>query len=158
VPTYRWLSRQDEALCLCINQASRLHELRILFRAVSRLGDGIFWYALMVGLLVTQREAAAQPVLQMTLTGLACTLVYKWFKAKTTRARPYEGIHTIPLSADPLDPHSFPSGHTLHAVAFTLIALHHYPASHWPWFRSPSWWRCRASCSDCTILATSWRG
>jgi undecaprenyl-diphosphatase len=28
----------------------------------------------------------------------------------------------------PLDEFSFPSGHTLHAVAFTLVALAHYPA------------------------------
>jgi undecaprenyl-diphosphatase len=28
----------------------------------------------------------------------------------------------------PLDEYSFPSGHTLHAVAFTLIAVYYYPA------------------------------
>jgi undecaprenyl-diphosphatase len=31
----------------------------------------------------------------------------------------------------PLDEFSFPSGHTLHAVAFTLVALAHYPALAW---------------------------
>ncbi|HYR36596.1 MAG TPA: phosphatase PAP2 family protein, partial [Burkholderiales bacterium] len=30
--------------------------------------------------------------------------------------------------AAPLDAFSFPSGHTLHAVAFTLVALNYYPA------------------------------
>ena len=28
----------------------------------------------------------------------------------------------------PLDRYSFPSGHTLHAVLFTAIAIHHVPA------------------------------
>jgi undecaprenyl-diphosphatase len=31
----------------------------------------------------------------------------------------------------PLDAFSFPSGHTLHAVAFTLVAL-----GYWPWLAS----------------------
>ena len=31
----------------------------------------------------------------------------------------------------PLDEFSFPSGHTLHAVAFTLVALAHYPGLAW---------------------------
>jgi undecaprenyl-diphosphatase len=31
----------------------------------------------------------------------------------------------------PLDEFSFPSGHTLHAVAFTLVALAHYPMLAW---------------------------
>ena len=31
----------------------------------------------------------------------------------------------------PLDEYSFPSGHTLHAVSFTIIAVYHYPALAW---------------------------
>ena len=31
----------------------------------------------------------------------------------------------------PLDEFSFPSGHTLHAVAFSLVALAHYPVLAW---------------------------
>ena len=31
----------------------------------------------------------------------------------------------------PLDEFSFPSGHTLHAVAFTLVALTYYPLLAW---------------------------
>src|SRR3546814_10187080 len=31
----------------------------------------------------------------------------------------------------PLDEFSFPSGHTLHAVAFSLVAVAHYPALAW---------------------------
>jgi undecaprenyl-diphosphatase len=33
----------------------------------------------------------------------------------------------ITCNARPLDPFSFPSGHTLHAVAFTAIASAYYP-------------------------------
>jgi undecaprenyl-diphosphatase len=31
----------------------------------------------------------------------------------------------------PLDEFSFPSGHTLHAVAFSLVAMAHYPVLAW---------------------------
>ena len=31
----------------------------------------------------------------------------------------------------PLDEFSFPSGHTLHAVAFTIVAIAHYPVLAW---------------------------
>ena len=31
----------------------------------------------------------------------------------------------------PLDEFSFPSGHTLHAVAFSLVAMAHYPSLAW---------------------------
>jgi len=31
------------------------------------------------------------------------------------------------LSGTPLDYFSFPSGHTLHAVAFGMVAVQHYP-------------------------------
>jgi len=35
--------------------------------------------------------------------------------------------HNILIRSIPLDEFSFPSGHTLHAVIFTLVAIHYYP-------------------------------
>ena len=35
------------------------------------------------------------------------------------------------LGGAPLDEFSSPSGHTLHAVAFSLVAMAHYPALAW---------------------------
>ena len=32
----------------------------------------------------------------------------------------------------PLDEFSFPSGHTLHAIAFSSVAVAHYPWLAWP--------------------------
>ncbi|HNW79764.1 MAG TPA: phosphatase PAP2 family protein, partial [Candidatus Competibacteraceae bacterium] len=31
----------------------------------------------------------------------------------------------------PLDEYSFPSGHTLHAVSFSIIAVYYYPVLAW---------------------------
>jgi len=33
----------------------------------------------------------------------------------------------ISLRSVPLDQFSFPSGHTLHAVIFSMVAIHYYP-------------------------------
>lgn len=82
----------------------------------------------MLALLLYEEEIAVVPVLHMAATGLACTLLYKWLKAKTLRPRPFEFYRDIILSVPPLDKYSFPSGHTLHAVAFTLVALNYYPS------------------------------
>lgn len=118
----------DAALCLRCNRMSRLVTVRTFFRAVSRLGDGVFWYGLMLGLLAIDGTAAAVPVVHMALTGLTCTVLYKWLKRRTLRPRPYEVHPDIVASGRVLDQFSFPSGHTLHAFAFSIVALAYYPA------------------------------
>ena len=113
----------DEAWCLRFNRASINPAIRQLFRLISRLGDGIFWYCLMLWLLVEYRAAALLPVLHMAAAGLVCTVLYKWLKRKTHRPRPYNRNQGINCGIAPLDQFSFPSGHTLHAVAFSVVAL-----------------------------------
>lgn len=121
----------DSALCVRFNGAVRFAPVRTAFRIVSRLGDGVFWYSLMLALLATGGTAAFGPVGRMVGTGLACTLIYKWLKSKTSRPRPFAVENAVRAGADPLDPFSFPSGHTLHAVAFSMVAIAFYPALAW---------------------------
>jgi undecaprenyl-diphosphatase len=77
-------------------------------------------------LLIDQAQALL-PVLHMIIVGFTGTLIYKWLKVKTLRPRPYNVYQQISLRSIPLDQFSFPSGHTLHAVIFTLVAIHYYP-------------------------------
>jgi undecaprenyl-diphosphatase len=49
-------------------------------------------------------------------------------KRSTGRQRPFQIVPSVIAGAAPLDAFSFPSGHTLHAVAFTLVALRYYPS------------------------------
>ncbi|HEY8119422.1 MAG TPA: phosphatase PAP2 family protein [Methylophilaceae bacterium] len=121
----------DGALCVRVNRTSQYLWVRLLFRLVSRLGDGVFWYAVMLGILCTQGEAGVLPCLHMALAGLTGTCLYKWIKGKTLRPRPYEVRQDIWLTGIPLDRFSFPSGHTLHAVAFCTVALAYYPMLAW---------------------------
>jgi len=122
-----WMSRLDSTLCIRINRTSHNRWVRRFFRLISRLGDGLFWYAVMLGILLSQGNAGVLPCLHMAATGLCGTLVYKWLKAKTLRPRPYEVHQDVWLTGIPLDRFSFPSGHTLHAVAFCAVALFYYP-------------------------------
>lgn len=121
------IARWDLQLCLRLNRVCHRITWRVLFRCISVLGDGIAWYGLMAVLLLRYRDAAVIPVLHMIAVGLLCTAVYKWLKARTLRPRPYQLHSSIQHFIAPLDRFSFPSGHTLHAVAFSLVAAGYYP-------------------------------
>ena len=78
-------------------------------------------------MLLIDKTQALLPVLHMIIAGFTGTLIYKWLKARTLRPRPFNVHQQISLRSIPLDQFSFPSGHTLHAVIFTLVATHYYP-------------------------------
>jgi undecaprenyl-diphosphatase len=122
-----FIQRWDKRVCVRLNRALRFSVVLHAFRSISWLGDGIFWYSLLLALLLQHGRGAALAVLHMTLVGVVCTLTYKAVKRSTLRPRPYEVLSVIARGAPPLDAFSFPSGHTLHAVAFTLVATAYYP-------------------------------
>jgi undecaprenyl-diphosphatase len=125
--TLRELLRWDEALCAHLNRGVHYGPLLVALQGVSWLGNGIFWYALMLALLVLHRGEAVLPVLHMAFVGAVCTATYKMVKRGTLRPRPYQALRSVAAGAPVLDTFSFPSGHTLHAVAFTLVACAYYP-------------------------------
>lgn len=121
----------DIDLCQACNDLSRNLSLRKIFKLVSRLGDGVFWYMLMSVLLLRYQADALPAVLHMLAVALAGTLVYKLIKHKTLRPRPFNVYPSIVCTGNPLDQYSFPSGHTLHAVSFSIVAVAYFPALLW---------------------------
>ena len=121
----------DVRLCIAMNRALRYTAVQPFFRLVSWLGNGVFWYGLILALLLLDGAQAVPVVLRMILVGIACTTVYKVLKRGTLRPRPFEALLAVAPGANVLDKFSFPSGHTLHAVSFTVVALAHYPALAW---------------------------
>ncbi len=120
----------DLYLCRKCNRIGSEPVVRF-FAAVSRLGDGGLWYGLMTVLPIAYGPAALPGVAQMLAVGAAGLGVYRVLKARVARPRPYLASPGIRLLAAPLDRYSFPSGHTLHAVSFTLVASSHYPETAW---------------------------
>lgn len=101
------------------------------FSLVSRLGDGVFWYALMGLLILCDGMRGLEASGHLALTGLVALLLYKGLKRWTRRPRPFASDLRIRAWVAPLDEFSFPSGHTLHAVGFSLVAMAHYPVLAW---------------------------
>lgn len=126
------LGEIDILVCRRLNRSCRIRAIRAFFSAISRLGDGVFWYALIALMVVLNPGPGYHHAAQMLATGLAGLLVYKLLKSRTVRPRPFTHRGDIELGAAPLDQYSFPSGHTLHAFSFGLIACAHYPALYVP--------------------------
>lgn len=116
----------EHALCLRVNRGCHNVPTRRLFVTVSRLGDGIVWYVLMLAFALSGPQGAFVAA-QMAIAGLAGTALYRQLKHRLVRERPFISYASIRSGTAPLDRYSFPSGHTLHAVGFTLIATTHAP-------------------------------
>ena len=129
-----WIARADAAeyaLCRRLNRGAAFAVPRRIFQIASRLGDGILWYAVIAVMPLLYGRAALRPAVVMALTGLAGLLLYKLLKRTLVRERPFMTHASIDRAMAPLDRYSFPSGHTLHAVCFTVQVTAHYPALGW---------------------------
>lgn len=130
MPTATFLQRAIERelhFCVRVNHTCSAPLIRRFFSLISRLGDGIFWYTLMLSLPLIYGLPALQVTGVMIAVGVIDLLLYKTIKHLTGRERPCAVNAQIRLGTPPLDHYSFPSGHTLHAVAFTIIAGFHFP-------------------------------
>lgn len=121
------INEADLALCLRLNQLSHRSVLRGIFRGVSRLGNGVFWYVLAAMLPLIYGAAAWPTVARMTVVGVGGLVLYKWLKQKTSRPRPCQVYAAISAAAPALDRFSFPSGHTLHATSFAMVCAAGFP-------------------------------
>ncbi len=121
------LLRADQSMTLLINRTLKWRTIRPFFRFISGLGDGKLWYILMSGCAVFGGLRGIIAALQMGLTALVTLLSYKLVKGATQRPRPGAVHAAVREGIDPLDEYSFPSGHTMQAAAFTLIASAWYP-------------------------------
>ena len=126
----RFLSGES-GWCLRANRLGAPNGSRAYFAAISRLGDGVFWYLLMAVLIVIDGMQGLIASAHMAATGVIALTLYKLLKRWTRRPRPFASDARIRAWVAPLDEFSFPSGHTLHAVAFSLVALAHYPMLAW---------------------------
>ena len=124
------LQEREVAFCLAMNRLTR-RPVAAFFAAVSWLGNGAFWLLLVPVLMALAPQAAPQLILWFAVSATIGTVVYTWIKRLTARARPCHAGVGIERLAKALDRYSFPSGHTLHAVSFTVLAGHGHPPLLW---------------------------
>ena len=121
----------ESGWCLRANRLCARGASRAFFSAVSRLGDGVFWYVLMAALVLADGMEGLAASAHLAATGVLALTLYRVLKHWTRRPRPFASDQRIQAWVAPLDEFSFPSGHTLHAVAFTVVAMAHYPLLGW---------------------------
>ncbi len=135
LPLLQQLNQAELPLCLFFNRINYKWMLSHFFAAISRLGDGVFWYVLILVLPLIHGAAAWKVSLHMLLLALPVLAVYKMLKTTTHRVRPYRYSDRILQNVAALDQFSFPSGHTMHAVSFSVVLLQYYP--QWMWLVLP---------------------
>ena len=128
---FRRVDAAELVLCRSLNRGCHAPFVGETFRIVSRLGNGIFWYVLMLLLPILYGQRGVLAAMQMGVVALVGVGVYKLLKHRLVRERPYITHVGISVGTMPLDRYSFPSGHTLHAVSFTVLAVAHFPELSW---------------------------
>lgn len=127
-PAIAWLDQAELTACRWFNQRVSRAGLLRLFRVASRLGDGVLWYTLIAVLALAGGATGRLIALQCAVAGLTGLALYRALKNVLVRERPYMTHDAIVCAGRPLDRFSFPSGHTLHAVSFTLVICSTLPA------------------------------
>jgi undecaprenyl-diphosphatase len=129
-PMIAALARLDSIeLRVCRRYNSIIYQAGLLrlFRSASRLGDGVLWYLLIAVSALFCGHEGRLVAAECVIAGTGGLFIYRTMKKTLIRERPFITHSTIVCAATPLDRFSFPSGHTLHAVSFTLIFVHAWP-------------------------------
>lgn len=131
VDFFRWADAAEYRLCLRLNRGCGKPAVRRFFAVVSRLGDGVFWYMLMLLLPILYGDHGLYTSIRMAVVGVIGLALYKALKSRLVRERPYLALDGIVAGTTPLDRYSFPSGHTLHATSFSVMLATTYPELAW---------------------------
>ena len=121
-----WIERERSFSLWLHHAAARAFAVPLL-TLVSRLGDGWIWYAVVAALPWFAGAAGTACAVRMVAVGLVDLLIYRIVKRWIARPRPARSCPGIRECTRPLDEYSFPSGHTLHAVAFSVVLGAYFP-------------------------------
>ena len=121
-----WAAR-DLSWAQWLHRAARYQLLVQVLVIVSRLGNGVLWYALIGALALLGGTDGRDVAMQMLLAGALNLPLYFWLKQSIGRPRPFVPCPDIRACARALDRFSFPSGHALHAFTFLVICTWYYP-------------------------------
>jgi undecaprenyl-diphosphatase len=121
-----WIERERLVALWMHGAATRAWVVRVL-AAVSRVGDGWVWFGMVVCLPWAGGPVGTSASVRMIGVGLVDIVIYKIVKRWIARPRPFRSCADFRECARSLDEFSFPSGHTLHSVACSIILTAYYP-------------------------------
>ena len=121
-----WIER-ERLVALWMHGASTRNWVVSVLKVVSRVGDGWLWYGIVVCLPWAGGPVGTSASVRMIGVGIVDILLYKIIKRWIARPRPFRTCAGIRECTPSLDEYSFPSGHTLHSVACSLILTVYYP-------------------------------
>lgn len=121
-----WIER-EKSWARWLNAAAAYPSVLLLLAAVSRLGDGVLWYGLIAGLFWWGGARGPECAVHLFILGLVNLQIYAAIKTFFARPRPFVSCPGVRACVHSLDEFSFPSGHTMHAVAFSMVIAVYYP-------------------------------
>jgi undecaprenyl-diphosphatase len=68
--------------CVYLNHLSQSQRIALFFKTISRLGDGPFWYVMLLSVWTMQGLAYGLNILYLVVMGSIGTLIYKFLKIK----------------------------------------------------------------------------
>ncbi|MDQ6628026.1 MAG: phosphatase PAP2 family protein [Pseudomonadota bacterium] len=125
-----WIERERLFVLWMHGAATRDWVVRVL-TAVSRVGDGWLWYIVIAALPWAGGPVGGSAAARMIGVGLIDVVIYRIIKRWIARPRPFRTCPEIRECTRSLDEFSFPSGHTLHSVAFSYMLTAYYPMFAW---------------------------
>lgn len=126
----KWIER-DRSMALWMHGASSRAWVVGLLQPVSWVGNGKLWYLIVVILPWAGGASGSSAAVRMFCVGFVNILIYKIVKKWIARARPFRTCANIRECVPSLDEFSFPSGHTLHSVACSVVLTAYYPMLGW---------------------------
>jgi undecaprenyl-diphosphatase len=124
----RWADR-DQRWTQALHGIVSAPAVIFILASASRLADGVLWYTLMLVLPAVGGVTGTGCAMQMAGVGVLNLAIYRYLKPRVCRPRPFVTCADVRPRAGVLDAYSFPSGHTLHAVAFSIVICYHYPSA-----------------------------
>ena len=121
------LIERERLVALWMHGAATRDWVVNFLRVVSRVGDGWIWYGIVVCLPWAGGPVGTSASVRMIGVGIVDIVLYKIIKRWIARPRPFRTCAGIRECTPSLDEYSFPSGHTLHSVACSLILTVYYP-------------------------------
>ena len=116
-----YLDEVEIDMCLRLNRLGRRRPVCVFFSIVSKLGNGGFWVAMCAVLFATQGSRSLPAIAVIAAAAGIGIAIYRLLKNRLVRERPFITHRAIECGTAPLDRYSFPSGHTLHAVSFSIM-------------------------------------